>query len=347
MESYRFKNQAQSQSQSQSLSESQSQAAAKNRLLLPLSGGVSSLCLLQVLDAQLNEQVAKQGRRAYEIIIVCVDRPDHRLPNSNANGDGNGDDDGVGECEKWYRSVSQRFPLHHYLPLNKVWEVFQTDALLEQDLSHLGITRPDKVDGGLVDEKFYEHILRSASTVTSLHDLREILTRRLITALAKRHDCDTILWGHSDSRLAAQVLSDVAKGRGGSVPAALADGSATATGVHSKYPMRDLFRSELETYASTLEPLLETLKGGDGVEGPPVSIKQTSIDALLDQYITSQGGKYPSIMANVVRTASKLQAPCGAVEGGECRVCQGEIKQDSIGQNLCYGCVRMKQDIRR
>ena len=190
-------------------------------------------------------------------------------------------------------------------------------------------------------------IMASTSSVTTRTDLVELLLRRLLVSLAKQHGCESILWGHSDSKLAARALADVAKGRGGSVPAGISDGFSP-TGVNFNHPMRDLFKSELELYASVLPEPVEYMPEMDS--GPARSIRNTSIDDLLSNYIMSQGEKYPSIMANVVRTASKLQAPTIVSESIVCPVCNDQI-QSREGENdqnktLCYGCDRMKKDIR-
>jgi cytoplasmic tRNA 2-thiolation protein 2 len=310
MESYRFKNWS---------------ADQKKRLMLPLSGGVSSLCLLQVLDAQLREQIGRQNRTAYELVVVHVDADG--LENEGGDRDG-----------EWYEGVAERFELHRFLSVVKIYEAFEIDESLESDLSHLGLTRRSGHD----DKAFYRGMWTSTKSVTTRSDLRELLMRRVLVALAKKHDCEGILWGHSDSKLAAQVLADVAKGRGSSVPGAMADGPSSE-GLNFNYPTRDLFKAELDLYASVLSPPLTSL---DSLAAPQLiaSIRNTSIDALLGNYITSQGEKYPSIMANVVRTASKLQVPASTDSAARCPVCQSAPGME--GQSICYGCVRMKQDIK-
>ena len=309
MESYRFKN----------LSVDQ-----KKRLLLPLSGGVSSLSLLQILDAQLREQIAKQNRTAYEIVVIHLDLLE-------------GDEQG---CEQWYAETKRNFNMHEFLPVRRVYEAFTLDQALDSAMQVLNLNRQP----GSGDEEFYRTIMASTTSVTTRADIREILTKRLLVALAKQHSCESILWGHSDSRLAAQALADVAKGRGGSVPGALADGPSS-DGLNFNYPMRDLFKSELELYAAVLVPNLEPLSGEIEKE-PVVSIRNTSIDTLLSNYIDSQGEKYPSIMANVVRTASKLQVPEHGVDSRYCVVCRSSLQNERKEEKICYGCNRMKEDIK-
>ena len=314
MESYRFKN----------LSPS---LEKRKRLLLPLSGGVSSLCLLQVLDEQVREQKAKQGRVAYELVVVSVDP---EVEWDSVEGE---------ERVKWLECVKERFEIHKFLDVKKACEVLCLDDDLEDDLETLGFERTDEES----DRDFYETILSSTKSVTTRTDLREILIKRLLVGLAKNHQCDSLLWGHSDTTLAAQTLADVAKGRGGSVPGSMSDGPS-AEGINFNYPMRDLFKAELDLYASCLSPTLVPLKRVEEAE-KITSIRNTSIDNLLNNYITSQGQKYPSIMANVVRTASKLQAPAVTESTILCAICHCTMAQET-DERLCYGCIRMQQDIK-
>ncbi|KIW33747.1 uncharacterized protein PV07_00571 [Cladophialophora immunda] len=316
MESYRFKNLAGDQ---------------KRRLFLPLSGGVSSLVLLQVLDAQLQKQMENRNRTAYDLIIARV-----VLPHTESQT----------EVGSQYRRVNTRFPLHNFLPLFCLHDVFRLDEKIERDLIHLGINRQE----GEPDDEFLRRVLSCTTSVTARTDLKSILLQRLLISIAQQQGCEAVLWGHSDSRLAALALADVAKGRGGSVPSTIADGPSVH-GVNFNYPARDLFKVELQTYARALSNPLEVDLSDDIPDRQASTIRNTSIDDLLSNYINGQGLKYPSIMANVVRTASKLQVKAAAdQEADACPICgMPAIKNlESSQENavLCYGCARVKQDIR-
>ncbi|KIY03785.1 uncharacterized protein Z520_00476 [Fonsecaea multimorphosa CBS 102226] len=315
MESYRFKNLAGDQ---------------KRRLFLPLSGGVSSLVLLQVLDAQLQKQMENRNRSAYDLFIARVVLPDSETQ---------------AEVESQYQGVSSRFPLHNFLSLFYLHDVFRLDERIERDLIHLGINRQD----GEPDDEFLHRVLSSTTSVTARADLKSILLQRLLVTIAKQETCEAVLWGHSDSRLAALALADVAKGRGGSVSSTIADGPSMH-GLNFNYPARDLFKVELQTYARALPDPLLIEPRDDVSERQATTIRNTSIDDLLSNYIDGQGVKYPSIMANVVRTASKLQVQATDHEANACPVCDMPAmtnSESSWGNNvLCYGCARLKQDIR-
>lgn len=326
----------------------------RKRLFLPVSGGVSSLVLLSVLDAQLHKQMSKQGRTAYDLVVGHIDMTvSHATSTAHSIVD-----------PQWYQELTKRYPTLNFQPAVNITDVFQTDGTLAYDIATcLNLSLADINSNATT----YNHLLNACTTATTLNDIQQIILHRFIVALARCHDCSAIIYGHSDTRLAALALADVAKGRGGAVPGDIADGFSQILEMRVNYPARDLFKSELELYAQLqdtglvemLAPGEQQVVGGDGaVDGKTtgkgvVSVKSMSIDELLTGYITREGKKYPSIMANVVRTVGKLQAS----EDGEaryCRLCRGVILTSSAnavgggegGQELCYGCVRMKQEIK-
>lgn len=314
METYRFKNQV---------------GNTQKKLLLPISGGVSSLVLLEVLDRQIRKQVKQQGRTAYGLTLCHIDVT---LPSVSGTVEPN-----------WWIQLKQQFDLHKYLSPVSLGDILAHDTRLEQDLASLGIVR--RTEEGENDKQLITRVFSSARSATARADLSNLLLKRLIVSIAKQHSCSAVIWGHSDSKLAAKALAEVAKGRGGAVPSELADGPSPWE-LDFNYPLRDLFEQELGLYLKTLPVEVEAcLKdSGEEVEAP-VSLRATSIDVLLTNYITGQGEKYPSIMANVVRTASKLQVPDPA-STRKCSLCAIPISGTSTEQNLCYGCERMKQDIK-
>lgn len=292
------------------------------------------MTLLAVLVAHGRRQIEKTGRMANQVVACHV----------GMGGDGDAD------AGAWWTKVAGTFPECEFVPVVRLTDVLTVDPDVLHDLSLVGLEKTTDEDA----DYFLLRVFTSARSATARSELREILLKRLVVATAKKHDCESILWGHSDTKLAATTLSLVAKGRGGNVASELGDGSVLWD-VKFNYPCRDLFTTELKMYLDCVgegikECLLETELGGDereSVDRPVVSLKGMSIDDLLGAYIRREGEKYPGIMANVVRTSGKLVAP--EMENGvSCRFCAGHIKSDGglQPQTLCYGCERMKQDIK-
>ena len=308
-------------------------------LLVPISFGVSSIILLHVLDQQLSNR-ADAGRHAgYNLHVLFVDQS------------------AVLEQALFYDSLDvlkQRYPSHTYtvVSLEDCFDYgIKFDMPAFSDVLTSGHTALDK-------RTRLKHILSSLPSTTSRADMIEILRRRLIFAFSKAHECDSILFGDSTTRLAEKTLSESAKGRAIALPWLTADGSSS-DGTTCIYPLRDLLRKELGAYVNMTSPPLTPLI----CEAPsqtPTSSKDTTIDGLMAQYFESVEKHYPSIVANVVRTSGRLVAPSASEGSDACAICGYPIVNKSWGGDqldsaipqladsngsehgkaLCYGCAR-------
>ncbi|KAL9106566.1 MAG: hypothetical protein Q9227_008412 [Pyrenula ochraceoflavens] len=315
----------------------------RRNVLVPVSGGVSSLALLHVLDQQLQRQRAQsQNRTSYDLQVLVVDTSSVR-PN--------------GPKPVFLEALKSRYPLHTY-SIEPLSAVLQYDKDLVESLERLGSLRMQE-DETSNDGDRLRDILGRLRSPTSRADMIEILLTRLVASFAKHQGCQNVLWGHSDSRLAAKTLSSVAQGRGGSVPQQIRDGPSPWDVVFN-YPVRELFKPELELFLRTADASLADLiiDDRDKTALTP-SMKDMSIDGLLNNYITSQGEKYPSIMANVVRTASKLETPAQESGVSPCSFCgmlipfgaQRDTHDHQLSPpepdavDLCYGCTTLRGEM--
>jgi cytoplasmic tRNA 2-thiolation protein 2 len=329
MDTYRHKNQT---------------STAKPRLLLPLSGGVSSQVLLHILDAQLQRQRANQNRIAYDLVITHVDTSSPPLPSA----------------PDWYTRLADRFPHHTYLSPQHISAVFVQDTAIIDALSLMGARPPTSTstNSALLQ---YTDLLNHTTSRTAQSDISSILLMRLLVNAAHENTCTALLLGHSDTRLATLTLSSVATGRGGAAPGFLADGHSAAHGLAFNHPCRDLFLTELSLFGQIVDIAELGSREAHEVDGPASSVakavpsvKGMAMQDLLGMYISGQSQKYPSIMANVVRTTGKLRSVDPQIEGSRgkwCVFCLGAVvdngDQGKQGpEGLCYGCERMKQDIR-
>ena len=313
------------------------------RLLIPLSLGVSSLALLQILDQQVRAQLEKGSRTPYTLHVLFVDEI-HFLAQPTAY---------KSEVEK----LRQRFPLHAF-SIASLDEVFDYET---PDLEEIFMA------GQLSDETLLQSrrerltaMLSSLPSATSRLDIINTLRRKLVMAFARRHHCSGLLFGDSTTRLAERTLSETAKGRGASLPFLTADG--TLGGLQISYPMRDLLKQEIVQYLAFIEPLLTPIAAdAELIQDAPVSFKDTTIDGLMSQYFASVEQNYPSIVANVVRTSGRLAPPMSLQSSNSCDMCglpfesheawagdQGSLPLSSNGDEttlggnriLCYGCTR-------
>ncbi len=297
-------------------------------LLLPVSFGASSITLLHVLDQQLQNR-AQQGRHAgYSLHVLFVDQSTILEQV---------------DVRATMELLNQRYPVHRYTTISL------------EDCFDYGVEFERLSDG---EEDRLQHIISSLPSATSKVDFIDIARRRLIIAFAKKFGNDSILFGDSTTRIAEKTLSETAKGRGVALPGLTADGFIE--GIHCIFPMRDLLRKEITAYASMVSPSLTPLISE---VSPQVSAssKDTTIDGLMSQYFESVEQNYPSIVANVVRTSSRLNPPAMLKACRSCDICGNGISTDSWGGEqqdsviplqpangndhknalaLCYGCAR-------
>ncbi|KMP08945.1 hypothetical protein CISG_04029 [Coccidioides immitis RMSCC 3703] len=320
----------------------------QRKLILPLSYGVSSLALLHIVSSLLLKQrTTGQKRTAFDLHVLIVD-PVSLHPSKGAAASGR------------LAKIKEAYPDNTYseVPLRSI---FDYDPDIRGDISqHTGI--PLGSNPSRSDEEILNLFRASFSTATARADIDGILLRRLIVAFAKSHKCDGILWGDSDSRLAAKTLANVAKGRGSSLVWNVCEGMSPWD-IYFNFPLRDLYKSELEVYASYALRDLQQIIDQDPRNFEDLSNRHMSIEDLMSQYVLTQGAKYPGVMANIVRTVDKLTTP--GVENAKmcilCRVPAGENlnaasgSQMDIGSNgetttvprsTCYGCMRTLLDMK-
>ena len=312
----------------------------EKKILVPISFGVSSICLLSLLDSHLKNR-REQGRHAgYNLHLLHVDQ-------SSVVGDS--------IHQKFLDGVRHRFP---FLPFS----IVPLEACFDYGVS---IDVPLDRNLDTVFERSLDHLRRlksilvAASSLTSKIDLVGIIRRRLIVSFALRAGCHCILYGDTATRLAERVLAETAKGRGEYLPWLTTEGM-NDDGVYCSYPMRDLLKKELSIYASIIAPALTSVISGGGLVSYVGSSRGTTIDSLMRQYFESVEKDYPSIITNVVRTTSRLLSSPTDEHAQSCAACGlrivdrgwgGEQEEVNVSNAteamvvqrlkfLCYGCSR-------
>lgn len=319
-----------------------STAKVPRKLLLPLSYGPSSASLLHILDQHLQGQYERMNRAAYELFVVHIDLYVEEADRETS-----------AELLEKYRS---RFPRHTYSSLG-LEEALHLDNI---DWKALHVPRIPAGDTQKPVIERLQELVGSMPSATSRADVISTLLTRLLVDVAKKNHCESILFGDSTTRLAEKTLTETAKGRGFSLPWQVSEG-LSPHGVGFNYPSRDLLKKELVTFSSlTIPPLTELIVYQESSTHISASSKTTTIDDLMVQYFESVEENYPSIVANVVRTSSKLK-PLPSDDVTACEVCGLPVTQGTDGifgwggdQNsdsrpatehsqhsiLCYGCSR-------
>ncbi|KXG47386.1 Thiouridylase, cytoplasmic, subunit 2 [Penicillium griseofulvum] len=311
----------------------------KHQLLLPASLGVSSSVLLHILNSDREHRLSNGRPLGYDFKILVIE------PSTIAA-------TGV-SFDQNYEALRKHVPAHNItrLPFHSIFDYVPEVKEIMQE--YAGSKFID--DSTLSNEERLATFRASISTSTSRTDVDTVLLTRLVVEFAKKSGCESVMWGDSDSRLAAKALAGVAKGRGASLTWQVSDGMSP-WGVRFEYPLRDLFKAELLQYASVCAELSDIIIP-DQPPSENVLTKNLSIDELMLRYVQNQGAKYPGVMANVARTANKLNpstsdsaptcALCGSLLGnvkGNSGVTVANQAEDNHSSQFCYGCMRSRPE---
>ncbi|KAL2123869.1 hypothetical protein VTJ04DRAFT_234 [Mycothermus thermophilus] len=333
------------------------------RYLLGLSFGVSSTVLLHLLAENIEGQLAKGRAAPFDLIVVHVDP---HCP-------GDTQEDAVGKADEVLETYRKKYPRFnfHRIPLSQ--------PIPEN---------PSSSGGG-----------NPLQTAASQSDILTHLIRQTLLAFARKHSCQALLLGHSTTALAELTLAEAAKGRGFALPWLIADGLAPAPppdfarqqaqekeekekekSLLIHHPLREALRKELVTFFTLISDLAELSRppnpiidiNGSTTATTVVSHRDMTIEGVMKRYFADVEENYPSIVANVARTAGRLVRRGGGLEtaadgseknGGSgvaaCEVCgmprdedgderwRGELGiRDDEGDGgrwkgrLCYGCER-------
>jgi cytoplasmic tRNA 2-thiolation protein 2 len=300
------------------------------RLLVPVSFGPCSVALLQILDSYLQGQMERTRRAAYELVCVHV-----------ALGT-----EGIDLTAARFRDLEARYPRHSF-----VYSHLE-DCLKELDVEQLCATAASSDSNMLGPVSSLDDLLARLPSASSRADVVQQLLSRMLSSTASRHHCAGILYGHSTTRLAEKVLVATASGRGFSLPWQVSD--VRVDGLQLAYPLRDLLRKEMIAFGELVQPsIAQLIMPEDEGQRTVASSRLTTIDDLMVQYFSSVETKYPSIVANVVRTSSKLLSAADD-EPARCSLCnvhmaeeargiqgwQGDPSVSTAQSSLCYGCHR-------
>ena len=295
-----------------------SEPGKERTLLLPLSFGPSSTALLYVVSRHLKGQIEKTGRTGFKLHVMHIQLP------------------GESGSEELLEQVKQRYPEHKYSNV-ALSSITEHDNLIPSDFQQT--TQPSQSP----DDKLTA-ILSALPTATSRADATGILLRKLLVHHARALDCGAILFSDSTTRLSERVLAETAKGRGFSLPWIVSDGESPF-GIPLYYPLRELLSKEVAAFVDFIEPSLASVVVRNNTK-PAASMKNTTIDDLTRQYFAGVEVDYPSIVANVVRTTSKLQPRSLSEVEQHCELCDMPLEgQAPARSRVCYGCIRTMPQI--
>lgn len=289
--------------------------SCKQKVLLTLSCGVSSLVLLDIVTSLLKEQYdMHKGRQGFELVVLNIDEFELNSLNKHA--------------KDTLNQLVERFK-----PIDITYKVLSLESfILDQEMLEKIVLNGDfSAYSHTIDhDRQYSlsEVLSLCPNKSSLEDLLTIIYDELILRTAYLESCQSILYGHSMTRLANEIIALTVKGRGSSIYNTVSDHTVKFRNseFHIMFPLRDVLFAEILAYSKLSEMdafILESTK--------PVSkiTKNMTIRALTTNYFNQLDATgYASTASTVVKTGDKLGAPKFEEDSSICQVCGTEIHQD-------------------
>lgn len=301
-----------------------------SRILVPLSFGSSSIVMLDVLNDTLTEQrEMHRGKTGFRIdVLVCYLKDD---------------------LEELKRKMEALMTVKLRDNKNSV-KVHLVD--IESFMNSPDFTRIHLQDSTYMvrnasvsanEAQSVKKLLSSCSNRSAREDLLNIIKTAIIKRFGVQGGYKAILWGHSTTRLADEIMSLVVKGRASQIANALNDSEEDfeyGEPLRNLHPMRDILLSEIDAYCfvSDLTQYLHKYDPQDTllVNKIPVApdaqppraklTKNMTINELARQYFDGIEGSYSNVISTVVRTGAKLDDPENSLKSKvRCGICNNTV----------------------
>ncbi|KAG7663487.1 CTU2 [[Candida] subhashii] len=286
----------------------------KQKVLLALSGGRSSLVLLDVIASLLQEQyAAHKGNQGFELVIVNLD--EYELDSLN-------------------KKVQDVIPelLERYNPVKLTLKVLSLNSYVDQgtlqkiSLNHEFTGFISSINNS--KEYTLSELLDLCPSKSSAEDLLTIVYEELILRTAYKEGCQTVIYGHSMTRIANEIIALTVKGRGSIIHKAIADHTEKYLDKEIKvlFPLRDVLYAEILAYcelADLNKYLIEST-----IQKSKITKNLTIRDITTNYFKQLDATGYASTASTVVRTGEKLGAPKDEQVLAHCQVCGVEIYRD-------------------
>lgn len=285
------------------------------KILLCFSGGQSSLVLFDVISSLLQEQTqAHNGKQGFELVILHLDEY---------------------EMNSLNKSIKDIMPklLEMYSSIDIKLKVLSLDSyILDQGL--LKKVCLDKEFVGVAKELNSEEkytlndILALCPNKSSVEDLLTIIYDELSLRVAYIEGCETILYAHSMTRIANEIIALTVKGRGSSIYKAISDHTTSFRGRNFQiiFPLRDVLLAEIAFYVDLAG--LKDCELFSTKAKSRITKNMTVRDITTNYFKQLDATGYASTASTVVKTGEKLGAPNFGEDPPKCQICGIEIHQD-------------------
>lgn len=285
------------------------------KVLLTLSCGVSSLVLVDVMTSLLKEQFdMHKGKQGFELVLLNINEYELKA------------------LDRSVKDVLEQL-VQRFKPINITYKILSLESyVLDQSLLEKIVLNGDftAYSQSIHHDRDYtlSEVLDLCPNKSSLEDLLTIIYDELILRTACLESCETILYGHSMTRIANEIIALTVKGRGSSIYQTVSDHSVNFRNKDYKimFPLRDVLFAEILAYSKLSE--LDTFAVESTKPVSKITKNMTIRDLTTNYFNQLDATGYASTASTVVKTGDKLGAPKFEEDSSICQVCGTEIHQD-------------------
>ncbi|GAM27299.1 hypothetical protein SAMD00019534_104740, partial [Acytostelium subglobosum LB1] len=276
--------------------------------VLSLSGGPSSMVMLDLVDQCIGESV-KRARMFFKVHVVHIDQS--CLWNTTNN---IGDDN-----SSHHRSTTLRTQLteacnRYKLPLTVVplENIYGSDSNTSDQRRQRLLDTFNRLDDNTAKEDLLDHF-----------------RNQLVFETTQRLGYNRVLNGSSSNRLAIRLLASTSKGRGHSVPneTNLIDQFRSISICH---PMRDFWLKEVTIYHRRMK-LIDYTIPSNPFHNINLNANKCSINTLCENFLNTLQDISSQTIHTLLRSVDKLHSPM-AQESMYCSICSSSLTNDDIKQ---------------
>lgn len=276
-------------------------------VLLAYSGGSSSSALLHLVHDGMEKSKFKKLR--FKAEVVYIDE------GATLGWSHEKRQEVVGRVADFCRS----FSFTYYI--TSLEQVFKLSAHSEEtDVSAVPTVMKNCSQKLHWDENSEEKLLKLLSDCKNLtfkEQLVHHLRTELLIAVAQMTGNSKVMVGTNGNRLAVQMLSDIAQGRGAHVAMNTAFCDGRNEDVSIVRPLKDYTSKEVALYNA-----YNSVDSVTNTSITTMTTSQSSIERLTEKFVTGLHAEYPATVCNITRTAEKLDSQLGHTTESRCALCK-------------------------
>ncbi|KAI5619767.1 cytoplasmic tRNA 2-thiolation protein 2 [Silurus asotus] len=298
----------------------------KEKVLLAVSGGPASSCMLAQVQEGLSRDAPKKLRFLPGVIYideagVCGRTPEER-------------EKAAVQLENIFRTTGFSY---HIVPLEQIFTLPESVLKSVCSREQVGSSYKAAVDQHIRTELTRAHeepsleesqdavarlslqastykpehtlaleeLFSSLKTLTAKQDMLNTLRQHLILHTARIHGYSKVMMGDSCTRLAIKVLTNVSLGRGAALAADTAFSDSRYGDVVMLRPMREYSSKEIGFYNRLFKVQSVFIPGLD-----TKAADKASIQRLTESFVVKLQADFPSTVSTVYRTSEKLHTAC-------------------------------------